>query len=169
MPLLALLSGLLASSAGEICDDFEDGDFGKYWQELGSSDYGGQWQARDYDELKQNITDFPQPASGSTVVYLTASPRSTSVSARLRTVTSYTFPNGSSISFRYWLRSQWPGSGTFEVHRLVGSQEEPEVILSLTDLSGPDCSDWSEASAPIPPHSGKFQVRQLQHDTNNRL
>ena len=148
---------LTTARAGEYCDDFENGDFGDFWTQ-GNNDQGGQWKPSSFSELKETIPDFPEPASGDSVVYLTPDPSSGYMGAQLVMVSSYSFPEGSSLSFRYWLRSQWPGSGTFEVRRVIGSQEEPNPILSLTADSGPDNADWMEANVTVPSYDKEFKV-----------
>ena len=156
LPLLLLLLTARARSAGEYCDDFEGGDFGTFWSQ-GALNTGGEWKPSSYRELLQSIPDFPAPASGDTLVYLTPA-ASGYMSAQLQMTTAYRFPEGSSLSFRYWLRSQWLGSGTLEVHRLIGSMDEAQPILSLTEYSGPSNSDWMVANVTVPPHSETFKV-----------
>ncbi|XP_043199419.1 large proline-rich protein BAG6-like [Amphibalanus amphitrite] len=156
LKLLLLMVVVVTCMAGEYCDDFESDDFGTFWTQ-GALDSGGKWQPASYQELQQTIADFPAPASGDTVVYLTPLAGGY-MSARLQMTAGYLFPEGSTLSFRYWLRSQWRGSGTLEVHRVLGSQEEAEPILSLTEFSGPDNTQWMEANVTVPTSSSTFKL-----------
>ena len=159
VPLLLLLA---TAWAGEYCEDFENGDLGDFWRQS-PLDIGGKWEPSSYTELKETIPDFPEPASGDTVVYLTpenanARGGSTFVSARLVMSDAYIYPAGSSIYFRYWLRSDSEQSGTLELQHMVGAMEQPEVLYSLTDQSGPDVDTWKEINITIPEGNEAYKV-----------
>ena len=143
----ALWSG--PARAGQYCEDFERGTLEPFFT-TSDLDSRGHWIASDYLQLQRSIPDFPAPASGTWVAYLTADPNMIYVYARLQMIDEYVFPAGSSVSFRYWARTDYPGSGTLEVRRQIADVEEKEPILSLTDLSGPNNTQWVEVTAPIP-------------------
>ena len=148
---------LAAARAGQYCEDFESGTLGDFWRQS-LRDSGGRWKPSSYVELKKSISDFPEPASGDTVVYLTPEENSYSVGARLVMKDAYDFPEGSSIYFRYWLRSEYPQSGTFELRKVIGTNEEPDPIFSLTDQSGPNVDNWNEINITIPTGDDAFKV-----------
>ena len=131
---------------------------GHFWTD-NSLDYDSKWEPSSYQELKETIFDFPEPASGDTVLYLTPRDETTTyVSARLVTKEAYIFPEGSSIYFRYWLRSKYVASGTLELRRVNGTMEEPNAIHSLTEQSGPDVHTWREVNITIPTTTEYFKV-----------
>ena len=148
---------LTTARAGEYCDDFEDGHLGDFWRQS-VRDTGGKWKPSSYLELKKDIPDFPEPADGDTVVYLTPESGSSYVSARLVMKDAYDFPEGSSIYFRYWLRSEYDASGTLEVRKVIGTMEEPDPICTLTDQSGPNVVNWKEVNITIPTEDEDFKV-----------
>ena len=143
------------TQADEYCEDFEDGGLGAFW--TAGHDSGGHWKASSYSELKQKIPDFPEPASGDGIVYLTLSHGSSYVSAAMEMVSEYSFSDGSSMQFRYWLRSMYTGSGFLSVKRVVGGQVN-DTILDLTRKSGPNVDEWKEAKVEIPSSDQKFKV-----------
>ncbi|KAF0305239.1 Myosin heavy chain, muscle [Amphibalanus amphitrite] len=148
--LLWAAAGTLA--AGDYCEDFERGELGPFWS-TSPLDSRGHWKATGYEQLRPAVPDFPAPADGSTVAYLTADFNQIYVYARLQMTSEMVLPAGSSVSLRYWLRTDYPGSGTLEVRRQVDGVEEKEPLISLTDTSGPNNTQWAEVSVPIPDSS----------------
>ena len=147
----ALLAILAMARSGEYCDDFEDGDLGPVWTTNSDLDSRGQWEVSSYQQLKSSIPDFPAPARGDSVAYLTPmDPYQVYVYARLQMSEEYVFPEGSSVSFRYWLRTDYPGSGTLEVRQQIRGVEEKEPLISLTETSGPNNTQWKEVNVSIP-------------------
>ena len=157
---IILLAPLLmtTSLAGEYCDNFEtSGDFGSFWKQV-TQDSAGKWEPTSYKEISKTIADFPAPASGDTVLYLTPPQGGSTASARMETIDSFGFPDHSNISFRYWLRSKYTASATLYV-KLASNMSEGDTIIDLSPRSSPDNSDWMEASVPIATKDNKkYQV-----------
>ena len=162
----AVLAWLAAVRAEGYCEDFESGELAPFWS-ISELDSRGHWKATSYDQLQQKIPDFPAPAQGDVVAYLTADPNQIYVYARLQMSDEYVLPAGSSVSLRYWLRTDYPGSGTLEVRRQVDGVEEKEPLVSLTDTSGPNNTRWMELSAPIPDSSRTQKVRRQTNRPQN--
>ena len=151
---------LTTARAGEYCDDFENGDFGDFWTQ--EKNFGGQWKPSSFSELKETIPDFPEPASGDTVVYLTPEPTSFSMRARLVMKEAYDFSEeGSSIYFRYWLRSEYLESGTLQLYKLIGTGEAPKMIRSFNNESGPGVDYWKDVNFTLTAEDEPFKVGQF--------
>ncbi|XP_043208696.1 uncharacterized protein LOC122374162 [Amphibalanus amphitrite] len=134
---------------GEYCDDFESDDFGLFWRQS-RWDSGGHWEQSAFSRLRDTVPDFPAPASGDWLVFLTPAAGSSFAAARLQMTAELVFPAGSRLSFRYWLRSQVPAGAALFVKRCVGEEEDRESLLDLSETAAPGNDRWTEVSVAVP-------------------
>ena len=157
LTLLTLASAVLTGA--DYCEDFESGTTGGFWSE-NPLDQAGSWEVRLASELRQTVPDLPVEPSGEYLAYIVPLNFSTTeyVHGRLVTSQALEFPEGSSISFRYWIRSKYEASAALDVRFVIGTAEQPTPFLDLTSQSRPTNDQWMEVTAEIPTSSQPVKV-----------
>ncbi|KAF0308548.1 hypothetical protein FJT64_020234 [Amphibalanus amphitrite] len=151
---LTLLAVSAALTAADYCEDFESGDSGQLWSG-NPLDQAGTWEVRLASELRRQVPDLPAEPSGRYLAWVAPLNFSSTeyVHGRLVTTAALPYPAGSSISFRYWIRSQYVSSAALDVRFVVGTAEQPTPFLDLSDQSGPTNDQWRTVTAQIPASS----------------
>ncbi|XP_043206741.1 mucin-2-like [Amphibalanus amphitrite] len=141
------------SVLADYCEDFESGTTGAFW--TGNPlDESGSWDVLLASDLRQRVPDLPAEPSGSYLAYISPKNSSNSyIHGRLVTTAALPYPAGSSISLRYWIRSQYVSSAALDVRFVVGTAEQPTPFLDLSDQSGPTNDQWRTVTAQIPASS----------------
>ena len=163
LTLTLLVLALAAPALGDYCEDFETGTTGNFWA-VNPLDTSGSWDVLSASELRQKVPDLPPEPSGAYLAYISPKNSTNSyIHGRLVTSTALRYPAGSSISFRYWIRSRYEASAALDVRFVIGTAEQPTPFLDLSSESRPTNDQWKTVTAEIPASSEPVKVRLQLH------